>query len=45
MQIIFDVNLAFLRQVAQRWPGDVDRLARMSLIQGGWGQKARARSK
>lgn len=34
MQIIFDVNLAFLRQVSKRWPGDNERLARMSLIQG-----------
>lgn len=35
MQIIFDVNLIFLRAVEKRWPGDRDRLARMSLIQGG----------
>jgi starch phosphorylase len=34
LQIIFDVNLAFLRQVQKRWPGDNERLARMSLIQG-----------
>lgn len=34
MQIIFDINLKFMREVERRWPGDVDRLARMSLIQG-----------
>lgn len=34
MQIIFDVNLNFLKQIEARFPGDRDRLSRMSLIQG-----------
>ncbi len=32
MQIIFEINARFLRQVSSMWPGDVDRLARMSII-------------
>lgn len=32
MQIIYEINGRFLRQVAAMWPGDVLRLARMSLI-------------
>lgn len=32
MQIIYEINGRFLKQVAARWPGDIERLARMSLI-------------
>ena len=32
MQIIYEINGRFLKQVAAMWPGDVDRLIRMSLI-------------
>jgi starch phosphorylase len=32
LQIIFEINRRFLQQVAERWPGDVDRQRRMSLI-------------
>jgi len=32
MQIIYEINGRFLRQVAAMWPGDVARLARMSVI-------------
>ena len=32
MQIIFEINARFLRQVSSMWPGDVERLARMSII-------------
>lgn len=32
LEIIFDINARFLREVAERWPGDNDRLRRMSLI-------------
>ncbi|MBP5320526.1 MAG: glycogen/starch/alpha-glucan phosphorylase [Kiritimatiellae bacterium] len=32
MQIIYEINGRFLRQVAALWPGDVARLARMSII-------------
>jgi len=33
MQIIFEINYHFLEMVKQRYPGDVDRLARLSLIE------------
>jgi len=33
MQIIFEVNQRFLRRVATQWPGDFDRLGRMSIIE------------
>jgi starch phosphorylase len=32
LEIIYEINRRFLRQVAQRWPGDSDRLQRMSII-------------
>ncbi|RXK39024.1 starch phosphorylase [Tremella mesenterica] len=35
LQIIYKINYDFLNQVAKRWPNDVDRLARMSIIQEG----------
>jgi glycogen phosphorylase len=35
LQIIYEVNQRFLRQVQIRWPFDTDRLARMSLIEEG----------
>lgn len=41
MQIIFDINLYFLQQVEKKFPGDRDRLARMSLIQEGYPQYVR----
>ena len=34
MQIIYDINLYFLTAVEKKFPGDRDRLTRMSLIQG-----------
>lgn len=33
LDIIFEINARFLKQVAQRWPGDAERLARMSIIE------------
>ncbi|HEX2660508.1 MAG TPA: glycogen/starch/alpha-glucan phosphorylase [Polyangia bacterium] len=33
MQIIFEINQRFLRRVQTQWPGDMDRLARMSIIE------------
>ena len=33
LQIIYEINRRFLRDVATRYPGDTDRIARMSLIQ------------
>jgi starch phosphorylase len=35
LQIIYEINERFLRQVAHRWPGDLDRLRRMSIIEEG----------
>eukprot|EP00019_Armaparvus_languidus_P004919 CAMPEP_0168590226 /NCGR_PEP_ID=MMETSP0420-20121227/6448_1 /TAXON_ID=498008 /ORGANISM="Pessonella sp." /LENGTH=930 /DNA_ID=CAMNT_0008625857 /DNA_START=18 /DNA_END=2810 /DNA_ORIENTATION=- len=32
MQIIFDINAKFLAQVESKWPGDIDRMRRMSII-------------
>jgi glycogen/starch/alpha-glucan phosphorylases len=33
LDIIFEINARFLKQVAQRWPADAARLARMSIIE------------
>jgi starch phosphorylase len=35
LQIIYEINARFLAQVASRWPGDNERLQRMSLIEEG----------
>jgi len=41
MEIIFQINAHFLAEVSSHWPGDNDRLARMSLIEEGNGQQVR----
>ncbi len=41
LQIIFEINRRFLEQVAHRWPGDDDRLRRMSLIDEKNGRRVR----
>jgi len=41
LEIIFDINAHFLAEVSTRWPGDIDRLARMSLIEEGHEQHVR----
>jgi starch phosphorylase len=33
MQIIYEINHFFLQEIAARWPGDVERQRRMSLIE------------
>jgi len=33
MEIIYEINAQFLDEVAERWPGDGERIARMSLIE------------
>jgi starch phosphorylase len=33
LQIIYEINARFLGEVSQRYPGDLERLARMSLIE------------
>jgi len=35
LQIIYEINRRFLDEVAKRYPGDIDRLRRMSLIEEG----------
>jgi len=35
LDIIFEINARFLGEIGQRWPGDSDRVQRMSLIQEG----------
>ncbi|XP_050730129.1 glycogen phosphorylase-like [Eriocheir sinensis] len=33
LQIIYEINHHHLQEVSKRWPGDMDRLARMSLVE------------
>ncbi len=35
LEIIFEINVRFLAEVSSAWPGDGDRIARMSLIEEG----------
>ncbi len=35
LDIIYEINARFIVEVSQRWPGDNDRIARMSLIKEG----------
>ena len=35
LDIIYEINARFLAEVSRRWPGDTERLARMSLIEEG----------
>jgi len=35
LQIIYEINARFLKLVARKWPGDTDRLIRMSIIEEG----------
>lgn len=35
LEIIYEINGALLREVATRWPGDIDRRRRMSLVEEG----------
>jgi glycogen phosphorylase len=41
IQIIYEINHHFLEQVSARWPGDVERLRRMSLIEEGEERRVR----
>jgi starch phosphorylase len=41
MEIIFEINAHFLAEVSIHWPGDKNRLARMSLIEEGPEQQVR----
>jgi starch phosphorylase len=35
LEIIYEINARFLAEVSRRWPGDIDRQRRMSLIEEG----------
>jgi starch phosphorylase len=35
LEIIYEINARFLKEVAARWPGDLDRQRRMSIIEEG----------
>jgi starch phosphorylase len=35
LEIIYEINARFLNEVANHWPGDIDRLRRMSIIEEG----------
>ncbi|MCK9594486.1 MAG: glycogen/starch/alpha-glucan phosphorylase [Candidatus Omnitrophica bacterium] len=41
MQLIYEINMRFLRDVAIKFPGDTDRLRRMSIIEEGDPKKIR----
>lgn len=41
LQIIYDLNWTFLQSVARKFPGDVDKISRMSLIDEGNGRQVR----
>ena len=41
LQIIYEINDRFLKDVAVQYPGDLERLSRMSLIEEGYPKKVR----
>jgi starch phosphorylase len=41
LEILYEINARFLQEVAARWPGDTDRLRRMSIIEESQPQQAR----
>lgn len=41
LEIIYEINARFLREVANHWPGDRERLARLSIIEEGTQQQVR----
>lgn len=41
LEIIYEINARFLREVANRWPGDRERLSRLSIIEEGPQQQVR----
>jgi starch phosphorylase len=41
LEIIYDINVRFLTEVATRWPGDAQRQGRMSIIEEGPEQQVR----
>lgn len=41
LEIIYEINARFLNEVSQHWPGDIDRLQRMSIVEEGPDQQLR----
>ena len=41
LEIIYEINARFLRQVSLKWPGDIDRQRRMSIIEEGHSPQVR----
>ena len=41
LQVIFEINRRFLREVLIHWPNDLDRLSRMSLVEEGHEKRVR----
>ncbi|MEX1200743.1 MAG: glycogen/starch/alpha-glucan phosphorylase [Methylophaga sp.] len=41
LEVIYEINARFLREVANHWPGDRERLARLSIIEEGPQQQVR----
>lgn len=41
LEIIYEINARFLHEVAARWPGDVERLKRMSIVEDHGGSNIR----
>lgn len=41
LQIIYDLNWTFLQDVAKKFPNDVEKMAKMSLVEEGHGQQIR----
>lgn len=41
MEIIFDINLRLMGAVADKWPGDVEKLRKLSIIQEGGERRVR----
>ncbi len=41
VELIEQINDQFLKQVIDRWPGDVDRMRRMSIVEESWPQQLR----
>ena len=41
LEIIYEINAKFLSEIAKHWPGDIDRQARMSIIEEGPVQQVR----
>jgi starch phosphorylase len=41
LEIIYEINARFLAEVGKRWPGDTDRMRRMSIIEEGHQKQVR----